>query len=151
MIKPINTISEALLPILQAVELDGETLFDSQNVIAHPPTDDQGGDFAGFPACAYYYDGTDSDYSTVNANRRDYIFDIWVYGIWASKPLADQYNVMYGYIDALLDALDRSDDLGIDEIMVRPVPGELRRVTLDRGTGLMAHIRLVCAYDRPLA
>lgn len=144
----INEISTALLPILQAITLDGDTLFETENVIAHPPTDDQGTDFTGFPAAAYFYDGTDSDYSTVTQNRRDFHFDIWVYGIWQAKPLAEQYNIMYGYLDALLDALDKSGDLGINDVMLRPVPAELRRVTLDRGTGLMGHVRLAVAYDR---
>lgn len=144
----INDISTALMPVLSAIEVDGDTLF--ADVIAHPPTNDQGNDFAGFPAISYFYDGTDSDYATVTANRRDVIFAIFIYGIWENKPVAEQYPAMYTIVDAVLDALDKSDDLGISSVMLRPVPGEMRRVATDRGSGLMCHIRMVASYDREL-
>lgn len=142
MIEQINT---ALKPILQAVEIDGETAF--VDVLQQPPTQDNGGDFTGFPSVAYHYETTESDYSTVTENRRDYNFAIYIYGIWEAKELDDQYATMYKLVDATLDALDKSQDLGINEIMVRPVPGEFRRVATERGQGLMARIRLRCSTD----
>ncbi len=142
----IEDISTALDTILPTVEVDGESLF--VDVIPHPPTDDQGNDFNGFPSAAHFYDGTDSDYSTVTENRRDIVFAVWIYAIWQDKPLADQYALAHKYMDAVLDKLDQSGDLGINDLMLRPAPGELRRVSTDRGTGLVSYIRLVCSYDR---
>lgn len=142
----IEQISTALGPILEAIEINGEQAF-AGNVLPHPPTDPNGSDFSGFPAISYYYETTESDYATVTENRRDYNFAIYVYGIWQDKPLPDQYAAMYKMVDAVLDTLDQSNDLGINEIMLRPVPGEFRRVSTDRGQGLMARIRLVCSTD----
>lgn len=144
----IEDISAALTPILEAIQLDSEGLF--VDVIPHPPTNDQGNDFAGFPSASHFYEGTDSDYATVDDNRRNIVFGIYIYAIWQEKSLADQYALAHKYMDLVLDALDKSDDLGINDIMLRPAPGELRRVSIDRGTGLMGHIRLVAAYDKPL-
>lgn len=146
----IEQISNALKPVLEAIEVDGDVLFVPADVIPHPPTNDQGNDFSAFPAVSYYYDGNDSDYATVSANRRDLVFAMYIYCIWAKKPLSDQYAAAYKIIDAVIDALDKSDDLGISDVMLRPAPGELRRIATDRGTGLMCHIRLVAAYDRSL-
>ena len=141
----IAEIATALQSTLLAVQLDGSSLF--TEVKAAPPKDND--DFADFPACSFYYDTTDSAYSTVSANRRDVEFSIWIYGIWQNKTLTDQYATMYAMIDAVLDALDNSNDLGIDTIIVRPVPAELNRVQIERGDGLMARIRLVCSGDMP--
>lgn len=145
----IEDISQALQTILPTVQVDGEDLF--VDVIPHPPTDDQGNDFAGFPSASHFYDGSDADYATVQDNRRDYIFSLYIYAIWQDKPLADQYALAHKYMDAVVDRLDMSDDLGISQLMLRPVPGELRRVQTDRGTGLMGYIRLVCSYDRDVS
>ena len=142
----IEQISTALTAVLAAIQYEGDSLF--VDVLPHPPTDDQGNDFAGFPSVTHFYDGTQSDYATVTENRRDVIFAIYVYGIWQDKPLADQYVLAHRYMDAIIDALDQSEDLGIDQLMLRPVPAELRRVATDRGTGIMGHIRLVASYDR---
>lgn len=145
----ITDISSALTTVLTAVQLDSEALF--VDVLPHPPTDDQGNDFVGYPSVSHFYDGTQSDYATVTANRRDVIFSIYIYGIWQDKKLAAQYALAHRYMDAVLDALDKSDDLGINQLMLRPVPGELRRVATDRGTGLMGHINLVASYDRDVS
>jgi hypothetical protein len=144
----IEDISNALKPVLEAVEVDGDTIFAQADVIPHPPTNDQGADFSAFPAVSYFYDGTESDYSTVTENRRDVVFALYIYCIWEAKALAEQYPAAYKVVDAVIDALDMSNDLGIDAVMLRPVPGEMRRVSTDRGTGLMCHIRLVASYDR---
>lgn len=142
----IEDISTALQTVLAGIQHEGESLF--ADVIPHPPTDDQGNDFSGFPSASHFYDGTDSDYSTVTENRRDVVFAIYIYAIWQDKPLADQYSLAHKYMDLVLDALDQSEDLGISNLILRPVPGELRRVATDRGTGLMSYVRLVASYDR---
>ena len=142
----IEDISTALQTLLPTIQVDGESLF--VDVIPHPPTDSQGNGFTGFPSAAHFYDGTDSDYSTVTENRRDVVFALWIYAIWQDKPLPDQYALAHKYMDAVIDALDQSGDLGINQLMLRPVPGELRRVSTERGTGVMSYIRLVCSYDR---
>lgn len=141
----IKQISDALGTVLLAVELDGDTLF--SEVKPNPPKDND--DFADYPACSFYYDLTDSAYSTVSANRREYNFSIWVYGIWANKTLTDQYATMYAMMDAVLDALDNSNDLGMDSVIIRPAPAEMNRVQIERGDGLMARIRLVAVTDMP--
>ena len=144
----IEDISNALDPVLKAVEVDGDIIFAPADVIPHPPTNDQGNDFSAFPAVSYFYDGTDSDYSTVTENRRDVVFAIYVYMIWQDKDLSEQYPAAYKVVDAVIDALDMSNDLGIDAVQLRPIPGEMRRVQTDRGTGLMCHIRMIASYDR---
>ena len=139
----IQDIDAALNTLLTNLQLDAEAMF--TDVLPQPPDDTT--DFSGFPSCAYYYTGTDSDYSTVNENRRDYMFDLFIYGIYAEKSLRDQYVLMYKQMDAVMDALDNSNDLGINAIMLRPAPAEVVRTTSERGDGLRGHIRLRCSTD----
>lgn len=145
----INAINTALATLLAGVQLEGDDLF--VTVLPHPATKEDGSDFAGFPSVSYYYETTDSDYSTVSENRRDLYFGIYIYGIWQDMELPDQYTNMYKMVDAVLDALDESEDLGINAIMLRPVPGEFRRIATERGEGLLARIRLRCSYDALIA
>lgn len=140
MIEQIDIQLEALLT---GIQLDAEAMF--VDVLPQPP--DSADDFTGFPSAAFYYSGTDSDYATVSENRRDYMFDIYLYGIYENKTLRAQYQLMYKQIDKVIDALDNSGDLSINDIMVRPAPAEVVRITSERGDGLRGHIRLRCSTD----
>lgn len=142
---PIQQLDAAILPVLEGIQVDSETLF--VDVLQTPP--DSVEDFSGFPSAAYYYGTTDSDYSTQQENRRDYFFDIYLYGIYENKTLREQYVLMYKMVDATINALDLSDDLGLDKFMIRPAPSEMVRVTSERGDGLRTHIRLKCSIDTP--
>lgn len=139
----IEQIDAALETLLTGIQLDAEAMF--VDVLPQPP--DSADDFSGFPSCAYFYQNTDSDYSTVSENRRDYFFEIYLYGIYADKSLRDQYTLMYKQVDKVIDALDKSDDLGINDIMLRPVPAEIVRITSERGDGLRGHVRIKCSTD----
>lgn len=139
----IEQIDAALLSLLTGIQLNSEAMF--VDVLPQPP--DSADDFGGFPSCAYFYQNTDSDYATVSENRRDYYFELYLYGIYQSKTLRDQYVLMYKQIDAVIQALDTSGDLGINDIMLRPVPGEIVRITSERGDGLRGHIRIRCSTD----
>jgi hypothetical protein len=139
----IEQIDAELLTLLTGIQLDAEAMF--VDVLPQPP--DSADDFAGFPSCAYFYQNTDSDYSTVSENRRDYFFEIYLYGIYSTKTLRQQYVLMYKQIDKVIDALDKSNDLNINDIMVRPTPAEIVRITSERGDGLRGHIRIKCSTD----
>lgn len=139
----IEQIDAALEPLLTNLQLDGEAMF--ATVLPQPP--DSVDDFSGFPAASFYYLNTDSDYSTVQDNRRDYYFEVYLYGIYESKTLREQYQTMYKQVDAVINALDQSNDLGINNLMVRPAPAEVVRITSERGDGLRGHIRLKCSED----
>jgi len=125
----------------------------TNTVLPHPPAKNT--DFNGYPSIAHYYQNTDSNYATVTQNRRtiEYVVELYLVTNEATT-VAQEFAEMYIHTDNLIQTLDESIDLSSTALglaracdIMRPVPGELARITTNEGEGLMMTIRLLCTAD----
>lgn len=122
-------------------------------VLPHPPEQDS--DFGGYPASAHYYADTESNYATVSQNRRviEYIVELYLVVNTSTTP-ATEFTEAYTLIDNVIQRFDESIDLSDTTLglaracdIMRPAPGELMRLNVTEGKGLMMTVRLFCESD----
>lgn len=105
--------------------------------------------FSGWPAASVVPADNLSEYANIAQNLRTYVFDIDIYyAIGQEASLGGTtkaFTVMMDLVDAVLDALDNSNDLGGFCDMTRPVPSVWSMVQASVGDVLTARITLQCA------
>lgn len=127
-----------------------------RNVIAGP----QDGEvvFTGYPSASHYYESTENNYATVSQNRRVIVYVIQMYVV-TNEDIETEFDEAYDLMDEIIQMLDETIDLSeglgnsTDPVLtracdiMRPVPGEFRRVPTNLGDGLELTIRLYCEAD----
>lgn len=128
------------------------------DVIASPPEEydeDQPLKFTGYPSAMHYYENTDSSPATVTQNRRVIFYTVQIVMVIPSNANLTPAQKMlkaYAIIDDVIQKFDESRDLSTDTLpracdIMRPVPGDLERISTTDGQGLMMTIRLACEAD----
>jgi hypothetical protein len=121
------------------------------DVLDHPQ--EENAQFNGYPSVSHFYERTESNYATVSQNRRVINYLIFVYVVTPEDEgaiLRRTYNI----VDKIVQRFDETTDLSDSELnlsracdIMRPVPGEMGKITTDKGTGYLAEIRLFCEAD----
>lgn len=107
-------IRDAIVTELQSVQVSSANAF--VEVATEPKTE-----FTGYPAAAVIPNQIDSEYLTVADNQRGYGFTVLIHNAKTTDQSA-AIDATLNVVDAVLDALDQSIDLGGVCDFLRAVP-----------------------------
>jgi len=142
----IKGISDNVQALLNAM-----TDPDFVEVIPAPESSSQS--FTGYPSATHFYQSTDSSYATVTQNRRVIRYSVYIYLI-NNETEVEQWTRMCNIVDKVIQMFDESVDLSSSVLgltkacdIMRPVPGEIGKFSLNKSSGLVGEINLFCEKD----
>jgi hypothetical protein len=148
----ITNISTNVQAILESSDVFA--VVDEVKQVIPAPQEGESIQFDGYPAAFHYYENTESNPATVSQNRRVINYTVQIVIVTPDTVTStEEFATAYSTIDTLIQKFDESRDLSIEGSLpracdiMRPVPGELTRVSTNLGDGLMATIRLACEAD----
>ncbi len=102
-----SSISSSLVTILSGVQQNGQNAF--VQVLDYPTLQ-----FTGFPSATIVPDGvSSSQFATVIQNRRSYAFQVAIFVSVANPTdMSVEFAVMRILVDSVLDAIEKTTDLG---------------------------------------
>lgn len=136
---PYYDMHTALATLLAGVQVDGVSAI--TQVSKYPSNQ-----FSGYPAISVYPSRIDADYADVANNRRRYVFTVEIFvGIEGS---VNTMNALYEkgtkLLDAVIDAIDKSLDLGGVADFVRPAPSQWFIDQSSAGAAIVAPVSVIC-------
>lgn len=136
----LSTISNEIKTVLEAVEQSGSPAF--HEVVEYPTNE-----FEGYPAASVVPTSVESTVFTSTQNQRAYGFMVELYYNVDQNNWAAAFDVMRDLVDAVLDALDQSEDLNASCDFLRAVPMEWTLQEAGQGLVLATEIRLAAVKD----
>lgn len=141
-----TAISAKLKALVTTVQVASSSAF--VDVLENPP---EAGGFTGFPSATIIPADVQSAYATVQQNARVYGFYIYIYyeleGSGDSTPNATAFSNMRTLVDGVLDAIERSVDLGGVCDILKPVPMAWYEQDTATGLALVAPIHVMAQKD----
>lgn len=139
----ITNFSTQIKTLVESVQQSGSAAF--VEVVEYPTNE-----FTGYPAASITPSEVASDYATTAQNQRAYGFMIELYHGIDQETWATAFTNMRNLVDAVLDKLDQSIDLGGTANFLRAVPMEWTIQEAGNGLVLAVSIHLVAVKDVPV-
>ena len=121
-----------------AIETVVSTVTDLVEVNEHPASPK-----AGYPAASIFYSGVRAEVLDTKTNQRDYVFTVRIINQYKDNPEGSE-GVMREVAEKVLNALDKSDNLGGVADFLFPVPGEGGFINAEGGAFRFIEIDCVC-------
>ncbi|MDQ0672939.1 hypothetical protein QFZ36_000500 [Pseudarthrobacter siccitolerans] len=136
----LSTISNEIKTIVEGVQQSGSAAF--TEVVEYPTNE-----FEGYPAASVVPTAVESTVFTSTQNQRAYGFMVELYYNVDQNNWASAFDIMRDLVDAVLDALDQSEDLNASCDFLKAVPMEWTLQEAGQGLVLATEIRLAAVKD----
>ncbi len=148
-IDDISARIKVILTDLTIVGGTGENVLPAASIFEYPRNQ-----FDALPAVTIVPRSIPAEYAVVNANERRYTFEVTCYHSLDEKALDLSYQHMRWFVGAVMNKLDRSQDLadpakGLTALVdfVIPTTGDWFEEQTGEGLSIVAPITVVCRKD----
>jgi hypothetical protein len=136
-----NDIITKLETIVNAVQYSGSSAFVDVKTYGT-------NDFDGYPSATIINAEITSEYSTTTQNLRTYVTYIYIYMNLEQTTEETAWDILRDLQEAIIDALDQSENLGGTVDFVRPTAATpVEANTGEGGRLIVAPVKVECAYS----